>query len=101
MKPATFNLPAELTDRIGQVARASDRSRSYVVRKLLEQSLTGQERLEALKALADAGLEDYAENAKRERAPNASEAIAESCVDGHARLASLQKIAAGNRKGAR
>jgi predicted transcriptional regulator len=97
MRITTVNLPEELTDRIDQVARDSERSRSFVVRKLLEHSLTAADRLAALQAISDAGLEDY--NAPRERAPNATEVIAESCADGRARLDALQKIAAGNRKG--
>jgi predicted transcriptional regulator len=100
MKITSISLPAELTDRIDQVARDSERSRSFVVRKLLESALTGQERLDALQALAATGLEDYA-NTPRERAPNATAVIAESCSDGRARLDALQKIAAANRKGTR
>ncbi|MGO9036433.1 MAG: ribbon-helix-helix protein, CopG family [Steroidobacteraceae bacterium] len=95
MKPATFNLPAELTDKIGQIACDSERSRSYVVRKLLESALTGEERLEALKQIAAQGLEDA--NAPRERAPNATAVIANSCSDGRNRLDALQRIANGGK----
>jgi predicted transcriptional regulator len=98
MKPTTYNLPSDLTDKIDQVAIASERSRSFVVRKLLERSLTGQDRMAALQAVADAGLEAYADAASATRAPNATEIIAESCADGRARQDALQKIAAGNRK---
>jgi Arc/MetJ-type ribon-helix-helix transcriptional regulator len=100
MKITSVSLPTELTEKIDQVARDSERSRSFVVRKLLESALTGQERLDALQAIADAGPADYAANATRERGPNATAVIAESCADGRARLDALQKIAAG-KKGTR
>jgi predicted transcriptional regulator len=99
MKITSVSLPDSLTDRIDEVARQSERSRSFVVRKLLEQSLTGADRLAALEQIAAAGLEENAaERAARPRAPNATETIAESCIEGHARLRALNKIAAGNRK---
>jgi predicted transcriptional regulator len=100
MKITSVALPAELAERIDQAARHADRSRSWIIRNLLERSLTGAQRLEALEAIADAGLADYAANATPEQAPNASEVIAESCADGRARLDALQKIAAG-KKGTR
>jgi predicted transcriptional regulator len=97
MKPTSVALPSELTERIDQVARDSERSRSYVVRKLLENALTGEDRLRALEAIADAGLEaNAAERASRPRAPNATEVISESSASGHAALQALNKIA--NRK---
>jgi predicted transcriptional regulator len=99
MKPTSVALPSELTARIDSVARQSDRSRSYVVRKLLENALTGEDRLRALEAIAAAGLEaNAAERAARVRGPNPGEVIAESSADGHARLNAMKKIAAGNRK---
>jgi predicted transcriptional regulator len=99
MKPTSVALPSELTARIDSVARQSDRSRSYVVRKLLENALTGEDRLRALEAIAAAGLEaNAAEREARVRGPNPGEVIAESSTDGHARLNAMKKIAAGNRK---
>ena len=93
MKPVTYNLPAALTDRIGEVARDSERSKSFVVRKLLEQSLNGVDRLAALQAIADKGLADFEANAVRERMPNPAAVIAKASVDGHARLSALKRIA--------
>ena len=99
MKPTSVALPSELTERIDQVARDSERSRSYVVRKLLENALTGDDRLRALEELAAAGLEaNAAEREARVRGPNPGEIIAESSTDGHDRLRALHRIAAGNRK---
>jgi predicted transcriptional regulator len=95
MRITTVNLPEELTDRIDHVARASERSRSFVVRKLLEQSLTAADRLAALEAIADAGLEEA--NAPRERVSNATEVISESCVEGRRRLDALGEIAKGGK----
>jgi metal-responsive CopG/Arc/MetJ family transcriptional regulator len=59
MKITSVSLPHELTDRIDQVARESERSRSWLIRKMLERALTGQERLEALQQIANAELEDH------------------------------------------
>jgi predicted transcriptional regulator len=101
MKPTTYNLPDELTDRIGQVARDSERSRSFVVRKLLEQSLTGADRLRALEAVAAEGLAEFAAEHARERGPNPGQIIAASSTEGHARLRAFDEIAAGNRKAAK
>ena len=99
MKPTSVALPSELTARIDNVARQSDRSRSYVVRKLLENALTGEDRLHALEEIAAAGLEaNAAERAACVRGPNPGEIIAESSTDGHDRLRALNRIAAGNRK---
>jgi predicted transcriptional regulator len=99
MRITSVSLPDSLTERIDSVARQSDRSRSYVVRKLLEQSLTGEDRLRALEEIAAAGLEaNAAERAARVRGPNPGQVIAESSTDGHARLNAMKKIAAGNRK---
>jgi predicted transcriptional regulator len=99
MKPTTYNLPSDLTDKIDQVAIASERSRSFVVRKLLEHSLTATERMAALDAVASEGLREFADAAGTPRALNATEAIAspESCADGPGRLAALEKIAAGRK----
>jgi predicted transcriptional regulator len=97
MKPTTYNLPSDLRDKIDQVARDSERSRSFVVRKLLERSLTGADRLAALEAIAADGLQAYADAASATRRPNATEIIAESCADGPGRLAALEKIAAGRK----
>jgi predicted transcriptional regulator len=99
MRITSVSLPDSLTDRIDEVARQSERSRSFVVRKLLEQSLTGEDRLHALEEIAAAGLEaNAAERAACVRGPNPGEIISESSTDGHARLNAMQKIAAGNRK---
>jgi predicted transcriptional regulator len=99
MKPTSVALPSELTERIDQVARDSERSRSYVVRKLLENALTGEDRLRALEAIADAGLEaNAAERASRPRAPNATAIAAAGSTAGHDAVRVHQKIAAGNRK---
>jgi predicted transcriptional regulator len=99
MKPTSVALPSELTERIDQVARDSERSRSYVVRKLLENALTGEDRLRALEAIADAGLEaNAAERTNRKRAPNATEIIAENSTAGHDAVRAHQAIAAGGRK---
>jgi predicted transcriptional regulator len=99
MKITSVSLPPGLTDRLDQVARDSERSRSYVVRKLLENALTGEDRLHALEEIAAAGLEaNAAERGARVRGPNPGEVIAESSADGHARLNAMKKIAAGNRK---
>jgi predicted transcriptional regulator len=99
MKPTSVALPSELTERIDQVARDSERSRSYVVRKLLENALTGDDRLRALEEIAAAGLEaNAAERAYRVRGPNPCQVIAESATDGHARLAAMGKIAKGGKR---
>ena len=98
MKPTSVALPSDLTDRIDQVARQSERSRSYVVRKLLENALTGADRLHALEEIAATGLDEYAAPHAREPAPNPGQVIADTLTDGHARLRALNKIAAGNRK---
>jgi predicted transcriptional regulator len=96
MKPTSVALPSELTARIDSVARQSDRSRSYVVRKLLENALTGADRLRALEEIAAAGVEENAaKRAYRVRGPNPGQVIAESATDGHARLAAMGKIAKG------
>lgn len=52
MKPTTYNLPTDLRDRIDQVARDSERSRSYIVRKLLETALCKEDSDAALQAIA-------------------------------------------------
>lgn len=59
MKITSVSLPYELTDRIDQVARESERSRSFIVRKLLEKALSGPERLAALEAIANLELGDH------------------------------------------
>ena len=97
MKITSVALPDDLTDKIDQVARDSERSRSFVIRKMLENSLTGADRLTALQAVADAGLQKYAQSHSRERAPNPGEIVAASATDGHARIAALNKIARGGK----
>lgn len=99
LRITTVNLPEELQDRIDEVARASERSRSFVIRRLLEQSLSATDRAAALAAVAADGLEQYAaEHAPRERPANPAEVISAASTDGHSRLNALKKIAAGNRK---
>jgi predicted transcriptional regulator len=99
MKITSVSLPPGLTDRLDQVARDSERSRSYVVRKLLENALTGDDRLHALEEIAAAGLEaGAAERASRPRAPNATAIAAAGSTAGHDAVRVHQKIAAGNRK---
>jgi predicted transcriptional regulator len=96
MRITTVNLPEELQDRIDEVARHSDRSRSSVIRILLERSLTGADRMTALDAVAAQGLREFADAGKAPRARSATELIGskESCADGAGRLAALEKIAA-------
>jgi predicted transcriptional regulator len=89
--------PADLVRRLDNIARDTDRTRNYIARKLLEQSLTGADRLRALEAVAAEGLDAYAAEHARERGPNASEIIAASCADGRARLDALDKIAKGTK----
>jgi predicted transcriptional regulator len=94
-----LTLPGPLLKALDLEAQAQDRPRSYVVRKLLERSLSGTERMEALNAVAAEGLREFADAAVVPRALNATEVIAspESCTDGHGRLAALEKIAAGRK----
>ncbi|MGO9039042.1 MAG: hypothetical protein ACLPV2_16245 [Steroidobacteraceae bacterium] len=94
-----MTLPAPLIKALDDEAQAQDRPRSYIARKLLEKALSGADRLAALQAISAAELEAAAADGDRERAPNASEIISQSCADGRARLDALQKIASGNRKG--
>lgn len=92
-----LTLPGPLLKALDQEAQAQDRPRSYVVRKLLERSLTGTERMAALDAVAAEGLREFSDAANAPRTPGGNEVIAspESCADGRGRLAALQKIAAG------
>jgi predicted transcriptional regulator len=92
---------ADLVRRIDDIAQAADRTRHYVARKLLERALTGEDRLHALEEIAAAGLEEFAANSNRPRAPNATEVIAAASTAGHAALLAHQRIAAGNRKSSR
>jgi predicted transcriptional regulator len=90
--------PADLVRRLDDIAQATDRSRHYVARKLLESSLTGADRLAALQAIADAGLEENAtERAARPRAPNATQVISENSSAGHDAARAHQKIARGGK----
>ena len=97
MKITSVALPDDLTDKIDQVARDSERSRSFVIRKMLEQSLTGEDRLKALEAIADAGLETYAQSHARELPANATAVIAQDSVEGHRRIGAMNKIATGHK----
>jgi predicted transcriptional regulator len=90
--------PADLVRRIDNIAAATDRSRHYVARKLLENSLTGEDRLAALQAIADAELEASAAARTREKAPNATQVISENSTAGHNAVRAHQAIAAGGRK---
>jgi hypothetical protein len=79
-------------------AQAVRRSRSQYVDMLLSNALTGEDRMRALEAIADAGLEaNAAERASRPRAPNATEVISESSTAGHEAVRAHQKIAKGAR----
>jgi hypothetical protein len=74
-------------------AQAQRRSLSWFIDETLEAAMNGQGRLEALQAIADAGLAEYDQKASRKRGPNASEVIAADSIEGHRRLAALNKIA--------
>jgi predicted transcriptional regulator len=93
--------PADLVRRLDDIARGTDRTRNYIARKLLENSLTGADRLRALEAVAAEGLDAYAAEHARPKAPNATEVIAASSTEGFARLRALNEIAAPNRKAAK
>lgn len=94
-----LTLPGPLLKALDQEAQAQDRPRSYVVRKLLERSLSGTERMAALNAVAAECLREFSDAANAPRPPGGTEAIAtsESCADGHGRLAALEKIAAARK----
>ena len=93
-----LTLPGPLLKALDQEAQAQDRPRSYVVRKLLENALTGADRMAALNAVASEGLREFADSANAPRPLNATEVIAtEPCADGAGRLAALEKIAAGRK----
>jgi predicted transcriptional regulator len=53
MKITSVALPDELSDRIDQAARDVERSRSWMIRKLLARSITGENRTDP-QAFADA-----------------------------------------------
>jgi metal-responsive CopG/Arc/MetJ family transcriptional regulator len=91
----TVTLPREILDQVDAAAQKERRTRSNFIRTALERSLTGKDRLAALQAIADTGLEDYAADGNRERRPNATAVIADSCVEGRHRLAALDSIAKG------
>jgi predicted transcriptional regulator len=84
---------ADLVRRLDDIAQATDRTRHYVARKLLEQSLTGADRLAALQAIADAGLEEYTENSRPKRGPSATAVISAASTAGHEAVRAHQKIA--------
>jgi hypothetical protein len=99
MKESLFKLETRVTPPIAEdfVALASQKglSPAQLLERLMRNAITGEARLNALKAYGAAQLEDGAK--PRERGLNASEVIAASCTDGRARLSALQRIAAGNR----
>jgi hypothetical protein len=66
---------------------------------LLSNALTGEDRLAALQAIADAELEAHV--ATRPRAPSATQVISENSTAGHDAVRALSRIAAGNRKATR
>jgi metal-responsive CopG/Arc/MetJ family transcriptional regulator len=101
MQITSIALPENLVERIDRAASAADRSRSWVIRNLLERAVTGEQRLKALEEIAAAGLREYAAEHAREPGPNSGEIIAESSVEGIRRLAAFDEIAAGNRKAAK
>lgn len=94
-----LTLPSPLLKALDEEAQAQDRPRSYIVRKLLERSLTAADRVAALDAVAAEGQREFADAANAPRARSATEVIAspESCADGHGRLAALEKIARGGK----
>jgi predicted transcriptional regulator len=95
LETISLTLRPETLRALDAAAQNERRSRSAFVDLTLERALTGQGRLEALQAIAEAGLADCA--TPRERAPNATEIIAASSTDGHRRLEALQKIATGGK----
>ena len=89
-----LTLPGPLLKALEAAAQAQDRPRSYIVRKLLERSLTGQDRLTALEEVAAAGLEQYAaEHAPRVPVPNRV-----TSAEGNARIAEFTQIAERNKR---
>jgi predicted transcriptional regulator len=66
MKPVTFNLPDEQSAWLGEVSRASERSKSFIIRKLIERAQTGDQRLEALSQIAAAGLAESSSDLTRD-----------------------------------
>jgi predicted transcriptional regulator len=89
---------ADLARRLDDFAGSIERTRNFVARKLLENALTAENRVAALQAISDAGRAEYAANATRADAPNATEIIAASSTEGHARLRALNEIARGGGK---
>jgi|ERR1700733_5531421 predicted transcriptional regulator len=85
--------PADLVRRIDDIAQSTDRSRNYVARKLLENSLTAADRVAALNEVAAANLEKYNADHARERGPNPGQVIADASTAGHEALRAHQKIA--------
>jgi hypothetical protein len=72
--------------------------RGWARSQIVDLVLSGADCLDALQVIADVGLEAYHAAHAREKAPNATETIAASSTEGHARLRAFDKIAAGNRK---
>jgi predicted transcriptional regulator len=89
--------PADLVRRIDDIAQATERTRNYVARKLLENSLTGADRLHALEEIAAAGSAEYAAAHARPRAPSATQVISENSIAGHEAVRAHQKIARGGK----
>jgi hypothetical protein len=107
MKIRSISMPDDLDLAVIEAARRDGRKVSDWARRLIKREVgiaravdevTGETRLADLEEIAAAGREEYAESFKREKSPNATEIIAGSSTDGHARLAALNKIAKGSRR---
>jgi hypothetical protein len=95
----TANVCLTLRPSTVQVLDTVAALRGWSRSQLVDLALSGADRLGELQAIADAGLEaNAAANAKRPRAPNATQVVAENSTSGHAALRALNKIAQGTRK---
>jgi hypothetical protein len=83
---------------VDAAAQAVRRSRSQYIDMLLSKALTGKDRLHALEEIAADSREAYHAAHTREKAPNATAVIAESCVEGRRRLDALNEIAKGAKR---
>jgi predicted transcriptional regulator len=55
MKVKSYWLPADIIARVDSIARETERSRSYVVRDLLERALAGAARLDRIAGRSQKG----------------------------------------------
>jgi uncharacterized protein (DUF1778 family) len=99
----SLTLRPQTLKALDAAAQQQRRSRSQFVDLVLQgaPSVTGETRLRDLQAIAAAGLAEYADDATRERAPNATALIADASTEGQRMLDAHRAIAAGNRKGIR